>query len=75
MIAWVVLIALAVAVAGSVAKVGHDLARDLREDRDAHGGRQTVAAAWRAWWIIGVVLVLVLALIVVPLLLGDSPGA
>jgi H+/Cl- antiporter ClcA len=70
--AWVILIALAVAVVGVIAKVGLDLQRDLREDREAHGGRQTVAAARRAWWIIGIVLLLVLLLIVLPLVLAND---
>ena len=49
-----------------------DVRRDLREDREAHGGRQTVAAARRAWWVIGIVLLLVLVLIVLPLLFADD---
>lgn len=72
MTAWVVLIALAVAVVGVIAKVGLDLRRDLREDREAHGGRQTLAAARRAWWVIGIVLLLVLVLIVLPLVLAND---
>jgi ABC-type Fe3+ transport system permease subunit len=74
--AWVILAALAVAVVGVIVKVGVVVRRDLREDREAHGGRQTLAAARRAWWIIGIVLLLVLVLIVLPLLLAndaDSP--
>jgi H+/Cl- antiporter ClcA len=70
--AWVILIALAVAVVGVIAKVAIDVRRDLREDREAHGGRQTMAAARRAWWVIGIVLLLVLLLIVLPLLLADD---
>lgn len=76
MTAWVILIGLAVAVIGVIAKVAIDVARDLRADREAHGGRQTVAAAHRAWWVIGFVLLLVLLIIVLPLLLAgdaDSP--
>ena len=72
MTAWVILIALAVAVVGVIAKVGVDLHRDLREDREAHGGRQTIAAAKRAWWVIGIVLFLVLVLIVLPLILAND---
>ena len=72
MTAWVILIALAVAVVGVIAKVAIDVRRDLREDREAHGGRQTMAAAKRAWWVIGIVLLLVLLLIVLPLLLADD---
>jgi hypothetical protein len=70
--AWVILIGFAVAVVGVVAKVGVDVARDLREDREAHGGRQTTAAAKRAAAIAVAVAVLVLAVIVWPLILGDS---
>ena len=72
MTAWVILIALAVAVVGVIAKVAIDVRRDLREDREAHGGRQTVAAAKRAWWVIGIVLLLVMLLIVLPLLLAND---
>ena len=72
MTAWVILIALALAVVGVIAKVAIDVRRDLREDREAHGGRQTVAAAMRAWWVIGIVLLLVMLLIVLPLLLADD---
>ena len=72
MTAWLILIALAVAVVGVIAKVATDVRRDLREDREAHGGRQTMAAARRAWWVIGIVLLLVLLLIVLPLLLADD---
>ncbi len=72
MTAYVILIALAVAVVGVIAKVGVDLRRDLRDDREAHGGRQTLAAAKRAWWVIAIVLLLVLLLIVLPLLLADD---
>jgi len=70
--AWVILIGLAVAVVGVIAKVAVDVARDLRADREAHGGRQTVSAARRAWWIIGFVLLLVLLIIVLPLLLAHD---
>ena len=72
MAAWVILIGFAVAVVGAIVKVGVDLARYLREDREAHGGRQTVEAARRAWFVAAVVAVLVLILIVWPLILGDS---
>jgi hypothetical protein len=70
--AWVILAGLAIAVVGVIVKVGVDVARDLREDREAHGGHQTTAAAKRAALIAVVVAVLVLALIVWPLILGDS---
>ena len=69
--AWVILAGLAVAVVGVIVKVGVDVARNLREDREAHGGRQTREAANRALLIAAVVAVLVLALIVWPLVLGD----
>jgi len=70
--AWVILIGFAIAVVGVIVKVGVDVARDLREDREAHGGRQTREAARRAL-IIGVaVAVLVLVVIVWPLILGDD---
>jgi hypothetical protein len=69
--AWVVLAGLGVAVVGVLVKVAVDVARDLREDREAHGGRQTVAAARRAAAIAVVAAVLVLAVIVWPLILGD----
>ena len=72
MTAWVILIGFAIAVVGVIVKVGVDVARDLREDREAHGGRQTREAARRAL-IIGVaVAVLVLLVIVWPLILGDD---
>ena len=72
MTAWVILIGSAIAVVGVIVKVGVDVARDLREDREAHGGRQTREAARRAL-IIGVaVAVLVLVVIVWPLILGDD---
>jgi ABC-type Fe3+ transport system permease subunit len=70
--AWVILIGFAIAVVGVIVKVGVDVARDLREDREAHGGRQTRDAAWRALMIGAVVAVLVLVLIVWPLILGDD---
>jgi hypothetical protein len=70
--AWVILAALAVAVVGVIVKVGVDVRRDLREYREAHGGRQTLAAAKRAWWVIGIVLFLVLVLIVLPLILAND---
>ena len=70
MTAWVILIGFAIAVVGVIVMVGIDVARDLREDREAHGGRQTREAARRAL-IIGVaVAVLVLVVIVWPLILG-----
>jgi uncharacterized membrane protein len=72
MAAWVILIGFAVAVVGVIVKVGVDLARYLHEDRETHGGRQTVEAARRAWFVVAVVAVLVLILIVWPLILGDS---
>jgi hypothetical protein len=71
MTAWVILIGFAIVVVGVIAKVTVDVARDLREDREAHGGRQTAAAAKRATLIAVAVAVLVLAVIVWPLLLGD----
>jgi hypothetical protein len=70
-VAWVILAGLAIAVVGVIVKVGVDVARNLREDREAHGGRQTREAANRALLIAAVVAVLVLALIVWPLVLGD----
>jgi hypothetical protein len=70
-VAWIILIGLAVAVVGVIVKVGLDVARDLREDREAHGGRQTRAAAHRALLIATAVVVLLLALIVWPIALGD----
>ena len=72
MTAWVILIGLAVAVVGVVAKVGVDVARYLRADREAHGGRLTVVAAKRAAYVVVLVAVLILILIVWPLLLGDT---
>ena len=72
MTAWVILIGFGVAVIGVVAKVAVDVMRDLRADREAHGGRQTVDAARRAWWVIGFVLLLVLLIIVLPLLLAND---
>jgi uncharacterized membrane protein len=71
MTAWVILIGFAIVVVGVIAKVTVDVARDLREDREAHGGRQTGAEAKRATLIAVAVAVLVLAVIVWPLLLGD----
>jgi hypothetical protein len=70
-VAWVILAGLAIAVVGVIVKVGVDVARNLREDREAHGGRQTREAANRALLIAAAVVVLVLALIVWPLVLGD----
>ncbi|HSJ74232.1 MAG TPA: hypothetical protein VK904_07940 [Miltoncostaeaceae bacterium] len=72
MIAWVILIGFAIAVVGVIVKVGVDVARDLREDREAHGGRQTRDAARRALIIGAAVAVLVLVVIVWPLILGDD---
>ncbi|WP_217915255.1 hypothetical protein [Miltoncostaea marina] len=72
MTAWVILIGFAVVVAGVVAKVARDVVLHLREDRAAHGGRQTVAAARRAALVIGLVVLLVVVLIVWPLVLGDG---
>jgi ABC-type Fe3+ transport system permease subunit len=72
MAAWVILIGLAVVVVGVVVKVGVDVARYLREDREAHGGRQTAVAAKRATLVIGLVAVLIVILIVWPLVLGDG---
>ncbi len=72
MTAWVILIGFAIAVVGVIVKVGVDVARDLREDREAHGGRQTSEAARRAVIIAVVVAVLVLVVIVWPLILGDD---
>jgi hypothetical protein len=70
--AWVILIGFAIAVVGVIVKVGVDVARDLREDREAHGGRQTREAARRALIIAVAVAVLVLVVIVWPLILGDD---
>lgn len=67
MVAWVILIGLAVVVCGVVGRVARDVRRYLREDREAHGGRQSVAVARRAGAVIVVVTVLVLGLIVLPL--------
>ena len=72
MTAWVILIGFAIAVVGVIVKVGIDVARDLREDREAHGGRQTREAARRALIIAVAVAVLVLVVIVWPLILGDD---
>ena len=72
MAAWVILIGFAAAVIGVVAKIGVDVARYLREDREEHGGRLTVQAARRAWLVVAIVGVLILVLIVWPLLLGDG---
>jgi hypothetical protein len=71
-VAWVILAGLAVAVVGVIAKVGVDVARDLREDREAHGGRQTREAARRAVAIAAFVALLVAFLIVVPLLVSTT---
>jgi len=72
MAAYIILIGLGVAVAGVLVKVGLDVARYLRADREAHGGRQTVDAARRAGAVIVLVTVLVALLIVVPLIIGDN---
>ena len=72
MAAWVILTGFAVAVVGVVVKIGVDLTRYLREDREAHDGRLTVQAARRAWLVVALVGVLILILIVWPLLLGDG---
>ena len=72
MTAWLILIGFAVAVVGVIVKVGVDVARDLREDREAHGGRQTREAAHRALLIAAGVAILVLVVIVWPLILGDD---
>jgi len=72
MAAWVILIGFAVVVVGVIVKVGVDVARHLREDREAHGGRQTVVAAKRAGLVIVIVAVLVILLIVLPLFIGDG---
>ncbi|MBJ7455426.1 MAG: hypothetical protein JHC74_05140 [Thermoleophilia bacterium] len=72
MAAWIILIGLGVAVAGVLVKVGVDVARYLRADREAHGGRQTVTAAKQAGAVIVLVVVLVALLIVVPLIAGDG---
>jgi hypothetical protein len=69
--AWVILIGFGIVVVGVVAKIGIDLARYLRADREAHGGRLTVPAARRAFVIVGVVVLAVLAFVVWPLILGD----
>lgn len=75
MAAWVILIGFAVVVAGVLVKVGVDISRYLREDREAHGGRQTVVAAKRAGLVIVIVAVIVGLLIVLPLsisIFGDG---
>lgn len=72
MTGWVILIGLAVAVAGVVVKVGRDVVLDLRRDRAEHGGRLTTAAARRAFVVTAVVAALVIVLIVWPLVLGDD---
>jgi hypothetical protein len=69
--AWVILIGFGIAVVGVVTKIGVDVARYLRADRQAHGGRLTVAAARRAFVIVAVVALAILAIIVWPLILGD----
>lgn len=72
MTAWIILAGFAIAVVGVIVKVAVDVARDLREDREAHGGRQTRAAANRAILIGVAVLVLLLAVIVWPLILANE---
>ncbi len=72
MAAWVILIGLGVAVAGVLVRVGVDVSRYLRADREEHEGRQTVIAARKAGIVIVLVAVLVALLIVVPLIIGDS---
>ena len=54
--------------------MGLDVARNLRADREAHGGRQTRAAARRAIGIAALVVTLVLALIVFPILSALPPS-
>ena len=71
MAAWIILIGFGIAVAGVLVKVGVDVARDLREDREAHGGRQTAAVARRAALIGILVALLVLFVVVWPLVFGD----
>ncbi|HEX2503723.1 MAG TPA: hypothetical protein VHK00_07255 [Miltoncostaeaceae bacterium] len=68
--AWVIVIGFAVAVVGVIVKVGVDVARDLREDREAHGGRQTREAANRALAIAAAVALLVVLVIVVPIVIS-----
>lgn len=72
MTAWIILTGLAVVVIGVVVKVGLDVQRYLRADREAHGGRLTVVAAKRAAYVAVLVALLVIALIVWPLVLGDG---
>jgi hypothetical protein len=69
-VAWVIIIGFAVAVVGVIVKVGVDVARDLREDREAHGGRQTREAANRALAIAAVVVFLLAVVIVVPIVIS-----
>lgn len=71
MTAWVILIGFAAVVVGVVAKVALDVVRDLRAEREAHGGRIPTTAARRATWTAAIALLLILALIVWPLVLGD----
>ena len=70
MAAWVILIGFAIAVVGVIGKVGIDVRRYLREDREAHGGNQTVVAAKRAGAVIVLVAVIVILVIVLPLTLS-----
>lgn len=70
MAAWVILIGFAVLVVGVLVRIGIDVARYLREDREAHGGRQTVLASRRAGLVIVIVAVIVILVIVLPLTLS-----
>ena len=72
MTAWVILIGFGIAVVGVLIKVGVDVARYLRADREAHGGRLTVVAARRAFLIIAIAALAVILFIVWPLILGDG---
>lgn len=72
MTAWVILIGFGIAVVGVLTKVGVDVARYLRADREAHGGRLTVVAARRAFLIIAIAALAVVVFIVWPLILGDG---
>ena len=72
MTAWVILIGFGIAVVGVLVKVGVDVAGYLRADREARGGRLTVAAARRAFLIIAIAALAVILFIVWPLILGDG---
>lgn len=74
MTAWLILIGVALAVVGAIARVALNVREDLREDREAHGGRQTTEAANRATVVFAIVAFLVLIVIVVPLLLSLGDG-